>query len=309
MPGDDNLLAPRKHRATCMGSFEFADKYGVHGCPKMIVVDRSKICDGIGLFAQRFIRKGTPITRYCGRSTADHKRLTSVELSYTYMLCKRSGRRTYIVGNRNLKKLSGRGVGQLANDAIHVEVTGQRNNCVFIERGNKVYVAAKRDIYPGEELLVSYHISYWISTVRAADDVAKSLPGSVLFWINCHKELEDLLRKHLVHEHTVCIEDYIGVIEQEKQSEKEKDGIAEYLISLVRERPSPSQTTFYESMVPHCNCLVCPKVITRWQIQVTSKLELNVNNSSEEVLSTRLCCRCVTCEQKDFVHLGEVPGV
>jgi hypothetical protein len=63
-----------------------------------------------------------------------------------------------------------RGLGHLLNDALHPSVTGRDNNCEFAFRGQAsgsrsgravAFLRATRPIGAGEELYVSYHVSYW----------------------------------------------------------------------------------------------------------------------------------------------------
>ncbi len=65
------------------------------------------------------------------------------------------------VGVRRLKNLAGRGVAQLANDALCSRLTKMDNNCDFIEYDRRMYLVARRNIARGEELLVHYGWGYW----------------------------------------------------------------------------------------------------------------------------------------------------
>jgi hypothetical protein len=57
----------------------------------------------------------------------------------------------------------GPGLAQQANDAVHFEVTGRRNNCEFhFPPGTwHAYLRTTRDLRAGEELLVDYNVCYW----------------------------------------------------------------------------------------------------------------------------------------------------
>ena len=52
----------------------------------------------------------------------------------------------FAVGIRKLACLEGRGVAQLANDALCVRLTQRENNCDFIDFNGKVYLVSRRDI-------------------------------------------------------------------------------------------------------------------------------------------------------------------
>ncbi len=52
--------------------------------------------------------------------------------------------------------------GRYANDAAGLNrVSGLRNNAVYVEKKNKVFIKATRKIKAGSEVFVSYGRSYW----------------------------------------------------------------------------------------------------------------------------------------------------
>lgn len=193
-----------RRRACRMGSFAYADKHGSFARPQsstqLVCVRASSVCVGIGVFAVRFIPRGAPITRYSGRLVRSTDALTEEELAYTYHI----RRRCNLVGL--MKPVVGKGVGSLVNDAIHFELSGRVNNCEYVHhRNNRVYVAASRDIRAGEELLVEYHISYWMGHCRAP-----RLPENVAHWAACHERLQAALSSALGR---CSLEEYLGVKE------------------------------------------------------------------------------------------------
>jgi len=98
------------------------------------------------------------------------------------------------------------GVGHLLNDAVHRQVTGLDNNCVFQEKSDnattemtRVVIVATRDIEPGEELLASYSLSYWMARLgemeRDRDSGREKLRG----WLRVHDR-----NTYWVH-HALCL--------------------------------------------------------------------------------------------------------
>lgn len=70
-----------------------------------------------------------------------------------------------LVGERDLEKCKGKGVAQLANDAVSVALHGHLNNCHFVEQEGVMWLQSKQDIKQGAELLVNYGIEYWESEI------------------------------------------------------------------------------------------------------------------------------------------------
>lgn len=197
--GDHEVQGPNRKRSCRIGSFLYADTYGVYGDATIIQLGPSSVCKGLGVFATRTIPKGTPITRYHGELVKHVKPACSetyyMDCAYTYQLSSGKG---FIIGARDMSRLKGRGVGQLLNDAIDPDLSGRKNNCEFCERGSRVYIVASRNISPGEELMVDYSISYWISMAREPallHPPASSLPPEVKRWAAVHRSVEDALKR------------------------------------------------------------------------------------------------------------------
>lgn len=127
-------------------------------------VKESSICKSagqIGVFTATgpFAEK-TPITWY----TAYLRRAEAVGKNNAFIMegrKSRNGGTLVLVGVRQLLRLHGRGVAQLANDALCTRLTGLCNNCDFIQSDDVVYLVTNREISNDEELLVHYGWSYW----------------------------------------------------------------------------------------------------------------------------------------------------
>jgi hypothetical protein len=118
-------------------------------------LNRKKEKENLGVFAKRSFKKGQYITSY----TSYIRRANKVSKKNVYCLEHHDGRLE--VGVASLKRLQGRGIAQLANDALCHLVTGLRNNCEFRENGKRTFLYTTRDVECGEEILVHYGWSYW----------------------------------------------------------------------------------------------------------------------------------------------------
>lgn len=122
---------------------------------KQLVVKKSTLPGaGKGLFTKKFIPKGTRIVEYKGRITTwgkvDHKDGSN---GYIYYV-----KRNHVIDAGNYKKALAR----YANDAKGItRVKGITNNSEYIEDNSHVYIESKKDILPGEEILVDYGKEYW----------------------------------------------------------------------------------------------------------------------------------------------------
>lgn len=120
-----------------------------------LVIKRSGLPGaGKGLFTRIFIPKGTKIVEYKGTITTwkevDHKQ---GENGYIYYV-----KRNYVIDARPHPEALAR----YANDARGLfRVKGMNNNAEYTEEGNKVFITATKDIYPGKEIFVAYGKEYW----------------------------------------------------------------------------------------------------------------------------------------------------
>ena len=122
---------------------------------KSIRVKKSTIPgSGKGLFAKEFIPAGTFIVQYKGKITT-WKEVDDNDGNNGYIYYVR--RHHVIDASRRRSALA-----RYANDARGLKrVKGITNNAVYDEVGLKVYIKAKKDIYPGQEILVEYGKEYW----------------------------------------------------------------------------------------------------------------------------------------------------
>ena len=276
-----------RRRACRLGSYAFADRHGVFGCHVIVRVGPSTVCDGVGCFATRFLPKGTPVTVYAGRARKTIRGLSDRDLAYTYTRAAPYG--DNIVGYRDKRRLNGRGVAQLTNDAVHPEVTGRTNNCILLQRpcDGRVYLVADADIRPGEELLVSYHISYW--TYRAA---SPELPQHVRSWAARHAGVESALAGPPLF--CKSIERYHGT--RRVHARVSDDGLRVCISEGGREWDLLEYTLLYErpSATPGCACNCALKKRSVRKCQVLLQL-----SSTRRVAAWR----CSQCQMVDFLLL------
>jgi len=117
---------------------------------------------GLGLYSKIVFRKGQAITEYDGKiidwdqakELREKKQATHVRTLVSQFYC--------IDGLK--KPLVGRGGGSFCNDS---RGSGFANNATFKKKydsggiRDQVFIVAKRDIEPGEEIFVSYGTGYW----------------------------------------------------------------------------------------------------------------------------------------------------
>lgn len=172
-------LRPRGPR---LGSIEYADvcdqQIDSKNAPPLVRVGPSTVCDGLGIFATRSIPKCTPVTAYPYVLKTDRiaarTRSNRTDLGNDYAYQWPNGdvldaHPTLLkqCSNRNNRDHHTWGVAHLANDAVHPELTGKTNNCVFyaVERlrpndSHRLFLVTSRAVRKGEELLVSYSLHH-----------------------------------------------------------------------------------------------------------------------------------------------------
>ena len=168
-------------------------------------VGRSRVCDGVGVFATRSVPAGTVMTAdpcvrrggYRGtRSEAGHDADYEYEWGDGVSLDGHPKRIAHLPRHRRA------GVAHLANDAIHREVTGRDNNCDFVEDRRmparpRLHLVTTRAVRRGEELLVSYSLGYWLSR---EDAIAQANP-ELGEWIACHRRVREAVPHLWLHEY------------------------------------------------------------------------------------------------------------
>lgn len=127
-----------------------------------VYIRKSKICNGLGLFAKRNISEGSIITWYYGKLSNENMQDNKYAMDYDSIHDKKS-----LIGFSNIQEISyGKGLAQFANDAIYIELTGKNNNSHFIQRGRYILLIANEDIEKNDEILASYGIDYWIHEIN-----------------------------------------------------------------------------------------------------------------------------------------------
>lgn len=69
-------------------------------------------------------------------------------------------RRDYVIDAAPYKKA----IARFANDATGTtRIRGITNNAEYIQDGSRIFITAKKDIQPGDEIFVGYGKDYWSS--------------------------------------------------------------------------------------------------------------------------------------------------
>ena len=132
-----------------------------------VYIKKSTICNGIGIFANKNITKDSIITWYYGK-IIDCKNIKHKKYKYNKYIMEYNSvnKKKCIIGISNIEKIKGKGFAQLANDAIHYNLTYKNNNSYFMQKRRYIFLIATRDIDKHEEILASYGIEYWIHEIN-----------------------------------------------------------------------------------------------------------------------------------------------
>ena len=134
----------------------------------IVYIGKSKICNGFGIFAKKNINKGDIITWYYGYIVKSNNSNTNIKYLMDYDIL---NEKTTLVGISDINKIKyGKGVAQLANDAICIELTGKKNNSYFTQRGRYILLIASTNINKNDEILVPYGIDYWKGQLKSNTD-------------------------------------------------------------------------------------------------------------------------------------------
>jgi SET domain-containing protein len=109
---------------------------------------------GKGLFARAFIPRGSRIVEYKGKITT-WKEVDDNDGNNGYIYYVKRNHVIDAAGHPNA-------MARYANDARGLQrVKGVSNNSEYVEEGLRVYIESRKDIQPGEEILVEYGKEYW----------------------------------------------------------------------------------------------------------------------------------------------------
>lgn len=133
--------------------------------PQYLEIKTSQIPGaGLGLFTKVFIPCGSLVIEYKGVVTTWEAVREEIDNDYIYYLSSR-----HVINARPTPKALAR----YANDAKGIkQVPGINNNCLFKKMDGRVYIKARIDILPGEEIFVSYGKQYW-DTARNNAEIAR----------------------------------------------------------------------------------------------------------------------------------------
>jgi len=108
---------------------------------------------GKGLFTKIFIPKGVIITEHTGKISSFKDVDYEGNNPYIFYVTSK-----HVIDSRNHLDSMAR----FANDAKGPErITGFVNNAEFVVIEKRVFIAAKKDILPNEEIFVGYGKEYW----------------------------------------------------------------------------------------------------------------------------------------------------
>ena len=159
--------------------------------------------------AYPFVRQGSRKMTRQGRRNNDYALQRSDGTSidgHPHVLSKAA----FYLKRKNRGDHHGWGVANLANDAIHPELTGRTNNCDFVEIGSRVYLVTSQNVAAEEELLVAYSLSYWMDRVHN-----EAWTPAMREWLGFQVRVRDALRP--LH---VDLEEYLGILDIDAADEE-----------------------------------------------------------------------------------------
>jgi SET domain-containing protein len=113
---------------------------------------------GKGLFTIQPLKKGSVITEYTGDIRTWKEVEFDADNAYIYYVT-----RNKVIDARHDKT----SLARYANDAQGLQrIKGITNNAKYVNRKNRIYIVATKDIPAGAEILVGYGKEYW-DTMRA----------------------------------------------------------------------------------------------------------------------------------------------
>lgn len=133
-----------------------------------VYIKKSNIYSGLGIFAKKNINKNEIISWYYIKDDKNKKlkhkhkhKYNKYVIEYNCIIKKK-----YLIEFNDYKKLKGKGLAQLAIDAIYFGLTGKNNNSYFMQNGKYIFLLAYNNIKKDDEILVSHGMYYWMKQIN-----------------------------------------------------------------------------------------------------------------------------------------------
>lgn len=221
----------------------------------MVELRPSGVCNGLGVFALVDIPANTDATRY------DGVRIRDVDLKGDAAYALELGKGWTLDGTVVRADEPHNGLAQMANDAIHPEISGTVNNCRFRTTSDGAFLRTVRRVAAGEELLVPYCLPYWLYRRNFP-----SLPPKLTYWLRCHHAIVKCVMRcgFEVHEY-VSSRDvspvrsafrYAGTLRKRKRTpccSKVRFGVSKQELEVHLFGLTSSGTVNLELVCPHCS--------------------------------------------------------
>lgn len=141
-----------------------------------VYIRKSLICDGLGIFANKNMMKDKIITWYY-RFVVDYNKIKYKKYQNNKYIIEYSSidKIKSLIGISDIDKIKGKGLAQLANDAIYFNLTHKYNNSYFIQKGRYIFLISLRNIKKHEEILASYGIDYWLKEIKNKHNIKNNI--------------------------------------------------------------------------------------------------------------------------------------
>lgn len=163
-----------------------------------VYIKKSNIYSGLGIFAKKNINKNEIISWYYIKVNK-HKKLKNKYKYNKYIIEYISIiKKKCLIEFNDYKKLKGKGLAQLANDAIYFGLTGKNNNSYFIKNGKYIFLLAYNNIKKDDEILASYGMNYWMKQINCKYNIKNIYNHNFKKTINILYYLEKLIKDYFL---------------------------------------------------------------------------------------------------------------
>lgn len=133
-----------------------------------VYIKKSEVCNGLGIFSKKRFKEDDIITWYHGIIIDNEKLKSNRKLKNNKYIIEYNSinKKKSLIGINDINNIKGKGMAQLANDALYFKLTNKTNNSYFVQKGRYILLKAYKKIEKHEEILVPYGIEYWLYEIK-----------------------------------------------------------------------------------------------------------------------------------------------